>query len=317
MQQIIPHVSGTIRYEDVLSTEEICTLHKLISSTVEPYEMHNELLVCPWEILNKTSHIPTVQLTLPAPFNPNRQYFNNHTIIGPNLSRCPLELGASHNDYGAVHIGNVIAAIASGMQPQNVRISDFVAEYKARDPFENLETMEETDNKQKIGKIISALSSVDNTYASGLAGEVCDFYYPKIIFHFIISGDLAETILFQGPVLGSNFSIGFSALWNDTEFPRLLHLNGSGGGFFHLTDAEILSGLDSLFISQQVSAWSTRIRRLRLSQILEMYYMHQGVSIPTIQTNVNGQNLWKGRTRKRNFNFNLEGDTCNYLTVFE
>jgi hypothetical protein len=91
----------------------------------------------------------------------------------------------------------------------------------------------------------------------------------------------------------SNFSIGFVALWNDTEFPRLLHLNGSGNGNFHLTDSELLSGLDSLFVSQQVSAWSSRIKRLRLSQILDMYYLHQGISIPMIQTNNNG--FFKGR----------------------
>lgn len=113
----------------------------------------------------------------------------------------------------------------------------------------------------------------------------------KFVFNF--SGDIAEMILFQGAMLGSNFSIGFSALWNDTEFPRLLHLNGSVNGFFHLTDSEILSGLDSLFVSQQVSAWASRIKRLRLSQILDMYYLHQGISIPIIQTNNHG--FFKGR----------------------
>lgn len=169
---MISNVSGELRYEEFLTQDEICTLHKLISSSVEPHEMHNELRTCPWHILNTTSHIPNIQSKMPEPLFPNRRRFNNHTVIGPNFSRCPLELGASYSDYGAIHIGNIIAAIASGIQPQNIRISDFVSEYRERDPFENLETLEETDNKQKIGKVISALSSVDNTYASGLAGEL-------------------------------------------------------------------------------------------------------------------------------------------------
>lgn len=97
-------------------------------------------------------------------------------------------------------------------------------------------------------------------------------------------------------------SIGFTALWNDTEFPRLLHLNGSGNSLFHLTDAEILSGLDSLFISQQVSAWTSRIRRLRLSQILDMFYLQRGVSIPSIQSNNDRRNKeYGGRPGKRVF----------------
>lgn len=185
MQQIISNVSGELHYEQILSQEEICTLHKLISSSVEPREMHNELRTCPWKILNTTSHIPNVQSKMPQPLFPNRRQLTNHTVIGPNFSRCPLELGASYSDYGAIHIGNVIAAIASGIQPQNIRISDFVAEYRERDPFENLETMEETDNKQKIGKVISALSSVDNTYASGLAGTILKKFNDFSKFKFL------------------------------------------------------------------------------------------------------------------------------------
>lgn len=154
----------------------------------------------------------------------------------------------------------------SGLQPQQVRIGDFISEYRIKDPFQNLETMETSDNRQKIAKIISSLNSVDNTYASGLVG------------------DLAEVVLFQGPT--GIFTIGFSGVWNDTNFPRMFHLNGSQRGNWHMTDSEILSGIDGLFISQQVSAWTSRIRRLRLSQIFEMYYLHQGISIPTIESNL-------------------------------
>lgn len=171
LRQIISTVPGDLNYENILTPEELCTLHKLISSSIESHEMHNENQVCPWKILNTTSHIPNIQSKMPQPLIPDQRQLNNHSVIGPNLSRCPLELGAVYNEYGAFHVGNIIAAVASGMQPQNIKIADFVAEYRERDPFVNLETMEETDNKQIIGKVISSLSSVDNTYASGLAGK--------------------------------------------------------------------------------------------------------------------------------------------------
>jgi len=276
LQQVISKVSGDLNYQELLTPSELCILHKLMSSSVEPYEQMNELRNCPRSILNTTSDQSIVRAKSPVPFFPNRRTLTNHTIVAPNFSRCPIEMGVVYNEHGSFHPGVIIASIASGMQPQNIKIGDFVAEYNERDPYANLETMEETDNRQRVGKMLSSLSSIDNTYAAGLVS------------------DLAEVVLYQGAELGHNFSIGFPGLWNDTYFARCHHLNGSRSGFFHLTDSELLSGLDGLFISQQVSSWSTRIRRLRLSQILEMYYLHQGISIPIIQT-TNNNNFFGGR----------------------
>lgn len=47
-----------------------------------------------------------------------------------------------------------------------------------------------------------------------------------------------------------------------------------------MTDSEILAGIDGLFISQQVSSWVHHVRRMRLSQIIDMYYSSRG--IPTL-----------------------------------
>lgn len=47
------------------------------------------------------------------------------------------------SDFGTISPGILIANVAAGLQPQNVKISDFLAEYALRDPYENLETMEE------------------------------------------------------------------------------------------------------------------------------------------------------------------------------
>lgn len=168
-----------------------------------------------------------------------------------------------------------------------MKIGEFMAEYRAHVPFGNLETMETTDNRNKIIKLISSLNSVDNTFASGLVG------------------DLAEVVLFQGPQ--GNFTIGFEGIWNDTQLPRMFHLNGNQRGNWHLTDSEIFSGIDGMFVSQQVSAWTSRIRRLRLSQVLEMFYLHQGISIPTIESNLR-RKIFKGRTPKKSFGVDAADD---------
>lgn len=281
LRQLISNVAGSFNYNEILTPSELCTLHKLLSSSVEPLERPDERRHCPVQILNATMH-QRPHRTHPRPRDPSvhhRQPHSNFTVVAPNLSRCPIEMGVVFDSNGvAIHPGVIIANIAAGLQPQQVRIGDFVSEYRMKDPFENLETMEATDNRKKISKLISSLSSVDNTYASGLVG------------------DLAEVVLFQGAF--GNFTIGFPGVWNDTDFPRMFHLSGNQRGHWHLTDSEILSGIDGLFVSQQVSAWTSRIRRLRLSQVFEMFYLHQGISIPTIESNM--RRVFKGRSFRRN-----------------
>ena len=282
LRQLVSNVGGSFNYEEILTPNELCTLHKLLSSSVEALERHDELRNCPVQALNATiNQRPNSKMPrIPDSSVHHRRPGSNFTIIAPNLSRCPIEMGVVFDSSGSgIHPGVIIANIASGLQPQEVRIADFVSEYRIMDPFENLETMETGDNRKKIEKLISSLNSVDNTYASGLVG------------------DLAEVVLFQGPT--GNFTIGFNGAWNDTEFPRIFQLIGNKGGNWHLTDTEILSGIDGIFISQQVSAWTSRIRRLRLSQVLEMYYLHQGISIPIIETN-SQKKSFKGRSLKKN-----------------
>lgn len=282
LRQLVSNVGGSFNYEEILTPAEFCTLHKLLSSSVESFERHDELRNCPVRALNATiNQRPNSKMPrIPVPSVHHRQPGSNFTIIAPNLSRCPVEMGVAFDGTSAgVHPGVIITNIASGLQPQEVRIADFVSEYRVMDPFQNLETMETSNNKKKIEKLISSLNSVDNTYASGLVG------------------DIAEVVVFQGPT--GNFTIGFAGMWNETELPRMIHLIGNQGGNWHLTDTEILSGIDGIFISQQVSAWTSRIRRLRLSQVLEMYYLHQGISIPTIETNMQ-KKAFKGKTLRKN-----------------
>ncbi|CRL07297.1 CLUMA_CG020276, isoform A [Clunio marinus] len=281
LQQVISDVPGDIDYESILTPAELCTLHKLLSCSVEPLERQDELLHCPQEILNTTSLNRNHRKINIRPRDPSvhhRQPHSNFTVSSPNFSRCPIEMGVVFDSYGfAIHPGIIVANIASGLQPQQVKIGEFISEYKLKDPYENLETMEPTDTKKKIAKLITSLSSVDNTYASGLVG------------------DMAEVVLFQGP--SGNFTVGFEGMWNDTNFPRMRLLRGNQNGNWHLTDAEIFSGIDGIFMSQQVSSWISRIRRLRLSQIIEMFYLHQGISIPAVETNV--KKTFKGRTQHK------------------
>lgn len=286
LRRLVSNVPGEIDYENILTPFEFCALHKALSSTVEPFERKDELRHCPKSILNGTRKYEPPISMLPRPRDPSvhhRQPFANFTVLTPILSRCPIESGvsavrSSSEAQNNIHLGVLIANIAAGLQPQQVKIGEFVAAIRTRSVYENLETMEINDSRQKISKLLSSLESIDNTYAAGLVG------------------DLAEIVLFQGGF--GNFSIGFDGQWNDTSFPREFYMNGNRRGMWHITDSEILSGIDGIYFSQQVAAWTSRIRRLRLSQVLEMFYLHQGIEIPLIESST-GRQFYKGRTWRK------------------
>lgn len=85
-------------------------------------------------------------------------------------------------------------------------------------------------------------------------------------------------------IINIRFQIGTSGTWNDTAFPRVRVLEESHGARWEFTEAEILSGLDSYFISKHIREWVNQLRRLRLSQVVEMYYHARGVPVRAIET---------------------------------
>lgn len=81
------------------------------------------------------------------------------------------------------------------------------------------------------------------------------FGYLSCNFNLIlyISGDLAEVVVNQGPRVGPAshaIVVGSSNRWNDTLLPRdfyLLPKNASNVDW-HFTDAEILAGVDGMYL---------------------------------------------------------------------
>lgn len=68
---------------------------------------------------------------------------------------------------GCFHTNSTFLA---GLQPQNVRINEFVSLQHKKPQWENLETMTENDSEQSLNKLLNSLNSIDNTYAAGLSG---------------------------------------------------------------------------------------------------------------------------------------------------
>lgn len=265
LKGLISQTTQKINFNDFLTKDEICNLHKIISSTVDPYMRGDEeLRTCPILRSNDSGQ------SRPDMLNRQRPHVNATTLggkVAPLVhSRCPLEYGAVRTfDYGTITPGTLIGSIAAALQPQSVELRELVTVYGTSSPYELLETMETKDTRKAIRKLLQSTESVDNTYAAGLAG------------------DLAEVCVYQGPKLGRNVSVGLSGRWNDTNFPRWHVLAPGHKLHWEMTDAELLGGIDSLFVAHKVGGWVNRVRRLRLSQVIDLFYQKRGIPAITIE----------------------------------
>lgn len=71
--------------------------------------------------------------------------------------------------------------------------------------------------------------------------------------YFRVTGDLAEVVINQGPRTGAapqKMTIGSNSRWNDTLLPRNQYLITQDASIidWHITDAEILAGIDGNFL---------------------------------------------------------------------
>lgn len=48
---------------------------------------------------------------------------------------------------------------------------------------------------------------------------------------------------------------------------------------YELTDGEILAGIDGILMGEQIKQWTQHNSRIRLSQILDMYYSVRGIRV--------------------------------------
>ncbi|CAF4791555.1 unnamed protein product [Pieris macdunnoughi] len=240
-----------IDVNEMLTLDEKCLLHSMLSCSIHPWERGDENIVCPLSAEQRQS-ISTESA--------NRLY-----------SRCPIEVGVIQTPWGSITPGTIVAAIASSLENQKVLVTDILQTelFKEVIPDTLLDmALEEWDSKLEkleLDDLGTDVSDISNVWVATLAG------------------DLAEVVVNQGARFGASpqrMVIGSSNKWNDTLLPRdyYLFMQNASSTDWHMTDAEILAGIDGLILSHYVPIWIEQRRTLRLSQIIEMYYSNEGVS---------------------------------------
>lgn len=267
---------------DIISDIERCTLHFMLSSSIEIFERGDEGTVCRYadnayryarsvdnnHSINTNFNIPDEVETLTPEqigvitnhkngitedtVDPNAFYpelppnhpKNARLLAFPPRSRCPVENGVIKTNWGPVSAGPLIAGIAAGLQPEIVELSKV---------FPN----ESPERKANLSKLL-----LDNRWIATLAG------------------DLAEVTLIQGPT-NEKLSVGVNGNWNSSFVPRWYFLNSNEK--LQFTTAEIRGDLDGLILANEIESLYSKIPTLKLSQILNMYYSTRGLLNPSIR----------------------------------
>ncbi|KAG7207188.1 hypothetical protein KM043_008875 [Ampulex compressa] len=269
--QVIP--GNAIRFPNNSITDiERCTLHFMLSSSIEIFQRGDEGTVCRFANsqyrnirsidVNESASTKTIYDDVET-FSPNEiivsghKNVNNEGAVDPNSlypefppnhpntarvlalppeSKCPVENGIIKTAWGAVSGGPLLAGIAAGTQPDSILLSDLLS-----------------DISEKVA--YPSGTSLSNKWMATLGG------------------DLAEVALEQGP-RENRVSVGVNGNWNSSAMPRWYFL--STNERLDFTTAEIRGDLDGLILANEVEKRYATTTSIRLSQILDMYYSRRG-----------------------------------------
>ncbi|XP_058801796.1 uncharacterized protein LOC131670311 [Phymastichus coffea] len=254
-----------------ISVVERCTLHSMLSSSIDVYKHSGENRGCktsnygmnynygfrrwrrhvkrPKDDVETLSPEQVEMLMSKDQADPNSEYPAfppNHPsasarITEDQYSECPIENGVLKTPWGPVSGGSVLAGIASGLTHQVIRVSELIKQLVEPRMFSGLSTD----------------SNLDNRFLSTLAG------------------DLAEVALAQGPQFRGQFTVGADGNWNSTSQPLYYFLGTKND--LQMTGAEIRGDIDGLILATEVPRALGKFGGLYLSQVLDMYYSDRGL----------------------------------------
>lgn len=165
--------------EDAITLEEWCTLHFMLSSSVDIWERGDENLVC------------------------SQNFMNQNTSLTHNRrkSACPIEKGVVRTKgFGTVSLNHVISGIATALQPMQVQLNQMLEG--------NMENNRYEDNMYIDNKWVSTFAGdlaemliiqkpiIKQYYFFGLGGNWNDTRLP-INYYFNVDSEVIERELWQ------------------------------------------------------------------------------------------------------------------------
>ncbi|XP_011864276.1 PREDICTED: uncharacterized protein LOC105560094 isoform X2 [Vollenhovia emeryi] len=258
IKELVPGKSEFFPF-DALTAIERCTLHQAISNTIMKEDSRGMNTLCE-DIGQKLTG----------------------RILYANLWNCPREYGVILTSYGTIAPGAIIGAIAASLEHQNVGLDEIINAIKKSGLDESI------NNFEKPTTIASVTYIEDVDFIVPRNEIIHDRSMPHLysleplkldnVWLTTIAGDLAEMTVYQGPILYSDMELGATGFWNNTIRPGVYYLKNQNG-YFDATRAEIVGDIDGLIIANKVHTWVNDFYSLRLSQILDMYYSDEGITL--------------------------------------
>ncbi|XP_008544893.1 uncharacterized protein LOC103569388 [Microplitis demolitor] len=227
---------------EALSLIERCTLHRAISNTVADHNQPDSKLC---------TDRPTEKIYAKS--------------SGRNKKLCPLEEGIILTEFGTVAPGTLIAAIAAALQHQNVAVKLL---------YDSIQNDEHDFNDYEVDFVIPKheISLNKSMWFSSLSKSNARV---DNIWLATIAGELAELVVYQGPIKADKMSLGSSGFWDSTMRPMLFFLLNKDDSY-DVTRAEIVGAVDGFIIANSLKTWMSHFSNLRLSQIFDIYYSSKG-----------------------------------------
>ncbi|OAD54861.1 hypothetical protein WN48_06061 [Eufriesea mexicana] len=252
----------------VLSQEERCILHQAISNTILRPDNENTYKSCS----QITDYKQTEKLT--------------DKIMLTDMWNCPRQQGVILTPYGTVAPGIIIGAIAASLQHQNIAVNQLVTSLKISHPEMNSTNIYNLKYDEEEIDFVLPRSHMSHKPSMWYSALMTSSVKIDNIWLTTIAGELAEMVVYQGPLLGNNMTLGATGFWQNIMYPSIYYLLNSDENF-HATRAELIGGIDGIIIASYLQTWIQDFYSLRLSQILEMYYSYEGI---TLNTNVKACN---------------------------
>lgn len=175
----------------------------------------------------------------------------NHPAVAQYVvepSSCPVYNGVIKTRWGEVSGGPLIAAIAAAMQPQLISISQLMS-------------------GENVGpEYFMRTPQISNKWFATL------------------SGDLAAACWRQAPIVEEKnipFIMGANGKWNSSEMPRWFFLDSNE--HLELTKPLLRGDIDGLIIANEIGSWTDEKHKIRLSQVLDMFYSSRGSLDPLVR----------------------------------
>ncbi|XP_030755896.1 uncharacterized protein LOC115882163 [Sitophilus oryzae] len=123
--QLLPVPETSLQYGELNAIQK-CSLHYMISNTIDDYKRLNEQSECA-RSARYTSRSRRKRDGEEEESNPDAEPIPNTFGVGgvieqlsSNTSQCPIELGVTYSQFGAIKTGDVLAGIAAGLNQQTV-----------------------------------------------------------------------------------------------------------------------------------------------------------------------------------------------------